>query len=128
MAEEKIVRVPVIPAGPTGAAGVRHKDAQRVGQRGYWNWTPIRVPFAQTTLQVWRQCSVSTNANVDGMPTMLSSSRQAPVSERLRTVQATAHVPRKIFPDFNIRLRGDMRRSSICAPERGRILDTKNFH
>jgi hypothetical protein len=62
-------------------------------------------------------------SNVAGMPKILSSSRQAPVSDRLRTVQATDRVPRKIFPDFNIRIRGDVRRSSIFPP--ARILDER---
>ena len=77
---------------------------------GYWKWTPNLVSVRQISLQVLEVRLGMPNRNVDGMPKMAPSSRQAPESDKLRTVHASsAFFPRIIVPDLSVLRRGDFR-------------------
>src|SRR5271168_4139859 len=67
--------------------------------------TPIWVSSRQTVLHVLVGSPAIMKSNTAGMPTVVCTCRHAPLSEMLRTAQGIGCVPRRIFPDFKIRLR-----------------------
>src|SRR5262249_13763857 len=72
----------------------------------YWNQTPNRLALLHFTLHGRTVCSGAIkSSNASGMPTTVSTCRQAPLSERLRTMQSTTEVLRlkMIFPDLSVR-------------------------
>jgi len=70
-------------------------------------------------LHVQTDWSAILNSNLGGMPWVVWTSRQAPVSERLRMVQGRWTAPSRIFPDLSIRKRNECLRSfimrALCA-------------
>ena len=74
--------------------------------------TPIRFSFHHTTRQGMR-CLFARRTRVkwSGIPTGVTTSSIAPVSDILRTMQVIALPPNSIVPAFKTRLRGDARLS-----------------
>jgi hypothetical protein len=78
--------------------------------------TPIWVSLRQITLHVLAGSPENMKSNISGMPTVVWTLRHAPLLDIFRTAQGTGCVPRRIFPDFSIRLRAGGRRLSTRAP------------
>jgi len=71
------------------------------------NRTPMRFSLRQTTSHNRTECSISTiSLNWSGIPTGETTSRAAPVEEKLRTVQVIAAPPANVMlPAFKTRRR-----------------------
>ena len=81
------------------------------------NCTPIRAALRQTTRHAWQDWSRSnTRSKLSGTPNGLSTIRQAPVRDRLRTVQSIAapRLRQLIFPPRRVRVLGALLCSAIA--------------
>ena len=72
------------------------------------NRTPILRAARQATQQLRFKCSgLIRSVKSSGMPTELSTSRQAPVTDKLRMTQSMAAAkPNRIEPPFRVRCLG----------------------
>jgi len=81
----------------------------------YWKLTPNIISLRHCTLQVCGFRFVVTSCNCVGVPGVVCTTRQAPVVERLRTIQETSTLSRTMLPDCITGTRCAIHRSfTIC--------------